>query len=336
MATLEENLSPEVLEKVKASLAVTSKVKVTTADTEAANDEVNVDAFFGNISKEDASLIRPEDIEKKDQEVSLALKECDALIQEADKFHQNFVVRGNLELYKLLSSIYAFVLKVRLSEYRHHVMVAMISTLKDRGIKVQENTSELMVIIKYILGGDRKKAVNYCRVLEIATKENLAAKDLPDYITRRGGIGQIYATELDCLNKHQGAKVQERRLDLFREMLICKEWESNFEVAYPNDAHLHSDEIDCKRSDFVFLMTRYDKSKGVYKVLHAHKFGEKFENHIIRFMTRGTKMDVEKLESNLRNYCQKLVDKKIVPDVIARIWQSGRLQAKIDKTIDAA
>ena len=80
MATLEENLSPEVLEKVKASLTVTDKVKVTTVDAEAANDEVNVDAFFGNISKEDASLIRPEDIEKKDQEVSLALKECDALI----------------------------------------------------------------------------------------------------------------------------------------------------------------------------------------------------------------------------------------------------------------
>jgi len=336
MATLEENLSPEVLEKVKASLAVTGKVKVITVDAEAASDEVNVDAFFGNISKEDASLIRPEDIEKKDQEVSLALKECDALIQEADKFHQNFVVRGNLELYKLLSSIYAFVLKVQLSEYHHHVMVAMISTLKDRGIKVQENTSELMVIIKYILGGDRKKAVNYARVLEIATKENLAAKDLPDYISRRGGISQIYATELDCLNNHQGVKVQEKRIRLFREMLICKEWESTFEVAYPNDAHMHSDEIDCKRSDFVFLMTRYDKSKGVYKVLHAHKFGERFENQIIRFMTHGNKMDVDKLESNLRNYCQKLVSKKIVPDVIARIWQSGRLQVKTDKTVDAA
>ena len=50
MATLEENLSPEVLEKVKASLAVTDKVKVTTVDSEAANDEVNVDAFYGNIS----------------------------------------------------------------------------------------------------------------------------------------------------------------------------------------------------------------------------------------------------------------------------------------------
>ena len=42
MATFEENLSPEMREKVRASLAVSDKVEVTTTNSEAA-DDVNVD-----------------------------------------------------------------------------------------------------------------------------------------------------------------------------------------------------------------------------------------------------------------------------------------------------
>lgn len=334
MATIEQNLDPQVLEKVKASLAVTGKVNVTTTDPDEAAqtpstppaDEVNVDAFFGQTSKEQEGELRPEDVDKKDQVIMLALKECDELTRQANHFQEEFIVRGNQALYKLLSDIYTFALKVQLSEYHHHIIVAMRSALKDRNIKVQENTSEMMVVVKYIVGADRKRAANYTRVLEVAVKENLAAKDLIDYINRRGGVSQIYQTEQEAAAKQLGALSQEKRLGVFREMLICKEWDSTIDFTFDGKAHMHSDEDDCKRSDFVFFMARYDRSKGVYKILHAHNFGEKFENQIIRFMTKGVKANLETLEGNLRAYCQKLIDSKKVPEVIANIWRKGRLQ----------
>ncbi len=330
MTTIEQNLSPEVLEKVRASLLVTEKVNIIPASEatslKSANEEVNVDSFFGTTTKEQAQEFRPEDVYKKDQEVMLALKECDTLTDQATKFQEEFIIRGNQALYKLLSDIYSFALKVRLSEYHHHIIVAMKSALKDRDIKVQENTSETMIIVKYIVGCDRKRASNYARILEVATKENLAVKDLADYISRRGGISQIYTTEQESAAKQLGEKSQEKRLSVFREMLICREWESKADFAFTDKAHMHSDEDDCKRADFVFFMARYDRSKGVYKILHAHNFGEKFENQIIRFMTKGVKANLETLEANLRNYCQKLIDAQKVPEVIANIWRKGRLQ----------
>lgn len=329
MTTIEQNLAPEVLEKVRASLLVTDKVNITTTDTavhKVPTEEINVDSFFGATTREQASEFKPEDVYKKDQEVMLALKECDALTDQAAKFQEEFIVRGNQALYKLLSDIYSFALKVRLSEYHHHIIVAMKSALKDRDIKVQENTSETMIIVKYIVGCDRKRASNYARILEVATKENLAAKDLVDYISRRGGIGQIYTTEQESAAKQLGEKSQEKRLNVFREMLICKEWDSTIDFAFNGQPHMHSDVEDCKRSGFTFFMARYDSSKGTYKILHAHNFGEKFENQIIRFMTKGVKVSLENLEANLRTYCQKLIDTKKVPEVIANIWRKGRLQ----------
>ncbi len=338
MTTIEQNLSPEVLEKVRASLLVTDKVNIVPArsasSSESIDEEINVDSFFGTTTNDQAQAFRKEDVYKKDQEVMLALKECDALTDQATKFQEEFIIRGNQALYKLLSDIYSFALKVRLSEYHHHIIVAMKSALKDRDIKVQENTSETMIIVKYIVGGDRKRASNYARILEVATKENLAAKDLVDYIARRGGIGQIHTTEQENAAKQLGEKSQEKRLGVFREMLICREWESKTDLAFAEKAHLHSDEEDCKRADFVFFMARYDRSKGVYKILHAHNFGQKFENQMIRFMTKGVKANLETLETNLRNYCQKLIDAQKVPEVIANIWRKGRLQLPTKQAVN--
>jgi hypothetical protein len=331
MATLEENLSPEMREKVRASLAVTDKVKVTTTSSETA-DDINVDEFFGNMSKEKSLTLRPEDIEKKDKEVEMALEECNQLSQQVYDYHEEYIVRGHQALYRLLADIYAFALKVQLSEYRSHIHVAMVSALRERKIKVQENTSEMTVLVKYIVGPDRRKAANFARVLEIALKENLSAKDLPSYIERRGGIAQIQVTEQESHAKEQGLLLQDERIAILREMLINKEWESNSSLKY--DLHVHShalDDMDEMRSDFVFFMTRFDHSKKTYRVLHAHKFGEKFENQLIRRMSREVKADVSSLKSSLARYRQKLVDKKLVPEFIADIWKKNQPKLGVEK-----
>lgn len=335
MATLEEKLDPAIVDKVRASIAVTDKVNVTTKDAAVPEDEVCIDSFFSNQSKERVLSLRPEDVEKKDTEVELALQECDKLTQQVKDYHEQFVVRGNQALYRLLADIYGFALKIRLSEYRSHIHVAMISALRDRDIKVQENTSEMTVLVKYIVGSDRRRAANFSRVLEVALKENLSANDLPAYIERRGGIAQIHATEQESFAKEQGLVIQDKRTALLREMLINKAWESSITLNYGTEVFAHGlDGIDNARSDFVFFMTRFDQSKKCFKVLHAHKFGEKFENQLIRRMTQGVKADVETLQSSIARYRQSLVDKKLVPDFIAEIWQKN--QPKLESNLNSS
>jgi len=335
MATLEEKLSPEMKEKVRASVAITDKFKVTTTSSDVADDDVNIDKFFGKLSKDQSLSLRPEDVEKKDTEVELALQQCDKLTQQVKDYHEQFVIRGNQALYRLLADIYGFALKIRLSEYRTHIHVAMISALRDRDIKVQENTSEMTVLVKYIVGSDRRKAANFSRVLEVALKENLSANDLPAYIERRGGIAQIHATEQESFAKEQGLVIQDKRTALLREMLINKAWESSITLNYGTEVFAHGlDGIDNARSDFVFFMTRFDQSKKCFKVLHAHKFGEKFENQLIRRMTQGVKADVETLQSSIARYRQSLVDKKLVPEFIAEIWLKN--QPKLESNMNSS
>ncbi|WP_162785491.1 hypothetical protein [Polynucleobacter necessarius] len=56
MTTIEQNLSPEVLEKVKTSLLVTDKVNIVPArsasSSESIDEEINVDSFFGTTTEE--------------------------------------------------------------------------------------------------------------------------------------------------------------------------------------------------------------------------------------------------------------------------------------------
>jgi hypothetical protein len=335
MATLEEQLDPAVVDKVRASIAVTDKVNVTTIDAAVPEDELSIDSFFSNRSKESVLSLRPEDVEKKDTEVELALQECEKLTQQVKDYHEQFIVRGDRALYRLLADIYGIALKIRLSEYRSHIHVAMISALRDRNIKVQENTSEMTVLIKYIVGSDRRRAANFSRVLEVALKENLSANDLPAYIERRGGIAQIHTTEQESFAKEQGLAIQDKRTALLREMLINRAWESSITLNYGSEVFTHGlDGIDNARSDFVFFMTRFDQSKKCFKVLHAHKFGEKFENQLIRRMTQGVKADVETLQSSIARYRQSLVDKKLVPEFIADIWQKN--QPKLESNLNSS
>lgn len=332
MATLEENLDPAIVDKVRASLAVTDKINVTTINASMPEDEVSIDSFFSNRTKESLLSLRPEDVEKKDTEVELALQECDKLTQQVKDYDVQFVVRGNQALYRLLADIYGFALKIRLSEYRSHIHVAMISALRDRDIKVQENTSEMTVLVKYIVGSDRRRAANFSRVLEVALKENLSANDLPAYIERRGGIAQIHATEQESFAKEQGLVIQDKRITLLREMLINREWESSMHINYSSEVFSHAlDGVDDARSGFVFFMTRFDQSKNTYKVLHAHKFGEKFENQLIRRMSQGVKADLESLQASLVRYRQSLINKKLVPNFIADIWQKH--QPKLESNL---
>jgi len=329
MATLEENLSPEVLEKVKASLAVTSKVNVVSKETGTAT-ELDIDPIFGSYTKDESISLLPEQIEQKDKEVELALQECAQLTKEADQFIQDYVFRGNQALYKLLTNIYGFAIRVQLSEYHQHIITTMTSVLKERDVKVQVNTSNLMIIVKYIVGNDRRRASNYCRVLEIAMKENLAPKGLADYITRRGGIGNIYATEQDISAKQIGDKLQSKRQGIFRNILINKAFDSTNEITYSSPLIPLSSDDDLKRSDFVFFMTRYDKSKKIYKVIGAHQFGEAFEGTIIRFMTRGNKKDTESLVQLMHAHQDSIIEKKLVPAVIANIWLTSPLRKQLN------
>jgi len=316
-----------VLENVKNDSAVSHslldhpKVKISSSSPDPWND---LNQMFDSMSKGQAESITPEMVEAKDTAIELALNECLKLTSEHNKF-SDLIYAAHDTLYQSLADIYAFVLRVQLSEYKQHIKTAMISNLMDKGVKIQSNTSDLMVIIKTIIGPDRRRASEYCRVLEVAMRENLTPKDLPSYIKLRGGVSAIYSTESELVAKKLGEKERELRLSYFQELFEIRHWANKSSFSTPIKVIQNSDEIDCNRAKFTVFLTLFDKKEQIYKICSAHNLGEKQERNLIKYITRDIKDSNEILKEKLIAYRQKLVEMKLVPDIIGKLWEKSNL-----------
>ncbi|MBU3613300.1 hypothetical protein ICN46_00120 [Polynucleobacter sp. Latsch14-2] len=323
-----------VLENVKNDSAVSHslldhpKVKISSSSPDPWND---LNQMFDSMSKSAAESITPEMVEAKDTAIELALNECLKLTSEHNKFY-DLISAAHDTLYQSLADIYAFVLRVQLSEYKQHIKTAMISNLMDKGVKIQSNTSDLMVIIKTIIGADRRRASEYCRVLEVAMRENLTPKDLPSYIKLRGGVSAIYSTESELVAKKLGEKEREFRTSYFQELFEIRHWANKSSFSTPIKVIQNSDEIDCNRAKFTVFLTLFDKKEQVYKICSAHNLGEKQERNFIKHITRDIHDTNEVLKEKLFAYRSKLVELKLVPDVLQKIW--GQLKMITDKTTE--
>lgn len=63
--------------------------------------------------------------------------------------------------------------------------------LKADGLKAQRNTTTLTMFVRYVFGNDRKRAHAYTYVIKAAISYEVAAENLPAYITNEGGIEEI-------------------------------------------------------------------------------------------------------------------------------------------------
>ena len=67
----------------------------------------------------------------------------------------------------------------------------LVSRLQAAKIKVQKNSTTLIMLTRYVFGSDRKRAHGYAYVLAAAISRDVAASNLPAYITEQGGIEEI-------------------------------------------------------------------------------------------------------------------------------------------------
>jgi len=67
----------------------------------------------------------------------------------------------------------------------------LVGRLRNAGIKVQKNSTTLIMLTRYVFGSDRKRAHGYAYVLAAALSHGVVAAILPAYITEQGGIEEI-------------------------------------------------------------------------------------------------------------------------------------------------
>ena len=279
--------------------------------------EQNFTNLFGIENSTKTIEFPAERITTQESVVAETMKECDLLAEKCADYEQEFIARGNIALYELLQRVYVVSIQIEKSEYKHQILLTMREALSDKGIKVQVNTPDLTVLTKYVVGGDRKRASNYSRVLRIAAEDNVAGTELASYIARRGGMGKIYKNEQQAAAIELATGTTKERLGLMKEYLTLSQWESNTEFKYEESIIQHNADKQGKAetASFCFFLTVYDDSKKVYRVISGHDFGKSYEDNILRFIVKTATTDIEKIKRGVARYKQVLTDKKLLPSV---------------------
>ena len=171
--------------------------------------------------------------------VEQVLAEGNFLAEKQADFNEHFIVKANDVLYSLLADIMAFTDMVMVSPHKLSILSKMRMVLsKEYKIKTQRNSSDILILVKYVVRTNRKNAHVYARVLDLAYKSDVMPDELPDFIREHGGIDRIresnVSVEAVAIKKTQDeyrikfikALLHEKAATPITDLKIPEEWRS--------------------------------------------------------------------------------------------------------------
>lgn len=138
----------------------------------------------------------------------------DALISRRKEWEVTDYKKANESLYLLLADCLDIYLARFLNEpstsNQKALRTELTTRLKQAGIKVQNNSQTLTMLVRFVFGSDRKRAHGYTYVLKAAIAMQISPHDLPRFITSQGGVEEIKrvvaATEETLAKREQRQK----------------------------------------------------------------------------------------------------------------------------------
>ena len=256
--------------------------------------------------------IKPSDKKTKSTEIQKFIDDSDELFQLGEKYSNDFIARGNQALYELLASIYSLALRIEEHYAKDEILKTIKKELKDKhDIKVNGKSSAMMTIVRYVIRSDPKTASRYAKVLTVAQEENLSPQQLPDYISRRGGVSQIQAIESEALAKAEGAKFSKERLALVREYYRYYSILSQDVIEYDGDVYTHNPaaQTAAETSQFVIFLAVADAyGANKYTIINGHDLGRTYEDGLVKFIAKLLPPEPYKIEIGIRNIKKELLE----------------------------
>jgi len=305
--------------KVKTTSAAALATKVEENEFEGVDLETfDLSAFVA--PKPGAIAVRGAGKEIKNPEVEKFLTESANLLALGEKYEIDVVERGHQALYELLASIYGLSLRIEQHEQRDKILDAIRSELKEtRQLIIKSGTPAINTMVKYVVRSDKPTISRYTKVLTVAREENLAATDLPAYITRRGGVGQIQEVEALAMAKKSGDKSSKERTALIREYFELMGTTSKLDFEFPGNVVFHGEDKDGKPEVSSFcVFVAHHVSGDQYKMISANDLGKSFEDGLIKYLGKGMPQQLNILEAGVRNFKKQIMSDSSQPESIRR------------------
>jgi hypothetical protein len=247
----------------------------------------------------------------KNTEVEKFLSESSDLVKLGEQYEVDVVERGHKALYDLLASIYDLSLRIEQNQHKDKILEAIRTELKDtRDTNLKANTPAVAVMVKYVVRSDKSTLSRYTKVLSVAQQENLAPADLPAYITRRGGVGQIQEIESQAMAKKSGDKSSKERTALIRELFEVMGMASKLDLQFDGNVVSHSEEKEpsnekAQPSSFCVLVAHH-VSDNKYKIISANDLGRAYEDNLVKYLGKAMPNDLTVLEHGVRNFKRRI------------------------------
>lgn len=270
-----------------------------------------------------ANIAKASSKDVKNAEVEKIMSDCSELLKLSEQYEVDVVERGHKALYELLASIYDMSLRIEQNQHRDKILEAIRTELKaTRNMSVKANTPAAALMVKYVVRSDKPTISRYTKVLSVAQQENLAPADLPAYITRRGGVGQIQEVESIALAKKSGDKSSKERTALIRELFEVMGMSSKVDFQFDGNVVIHNEEKESstektEASSFcVFVAHHVTDNK--YKIISANDLGKSYEDTLVKYLGKAMPNDLTVLEHGVRNYKKKITMDPSQPESLRR------------------
>ena len=232
------------------------------------------------------------------------IAQADDLAIEHESFNAKYIVGGRIALYELLGKIYALSIKLDSAIDKAEQVEIMRSVLAERyGIRTQDNTSDLTVLIRYITRADRKNAHVYARTIESARESGVLPKNMVGFIEHHGGIERIRACGVDMANEQEVES--EEKISLAYDFLSAKA-----EIPFATFGVPHQfKELTSESCAYEFLIcSRVGKD---YRVIGKVPDNLDFENAAIKRFANTLCQDLTKARIAIRDLVAKANKKRI-------------------------
>jgi hypothetical protein len=258
-----------------------------------------------------ANIAKASTKDVKNAEVEKFMSDCSELLKLSEQYEVDVVERGHKALYDLLASIYDMSLRIEQNQHRDKILEAIRTDLKEnRNIIVKANTPATALMVKYVVRSDKPTISRYTKVLSVAQQENLAPADLPAYITRRGGVGQIQEVESLALAKKSGDKSSKERTALIRELFEVMGMSSKVDFQFDGNVVIHNEEkessTDKSEASSFCVFVAHHVTDNKYKIISANDLGKAYEDGLVKYLGKAMPNDLTVLEYGVRNYKKKI------------------------------
>ena len=247
----------------------------------------------------------------KNTEVEKFLSESSDLVKLGEQYEVDVVERGHKALYELLASIYDLSMRIEQNQHKDKILEAIRTELKEtRETTLKANTPAIAVMVKFVVRSDKSTLSRYTKVLTVAQQENLAPADLPAYIARRGGVGQIQEIESLAMAKKSGDKSSKERTALIRELFEVMGMASKLDFQFDGNVVSHSEEKEsstekAQPSSFCVLVAHH-VSDNKYKIISANDLGRAYEDNLVKYLGKAMPNDLTVLEHCVRNFKKRI------------------------------